>query len=83
VSIQLQRQIGEMSAALKQASGADEKTRDQLRKLQHEIEEFLHTAGDRSVRDRLEKLAVRFESDHPAVGTALRQAIDALAKAGM
>jgi hypothetical protein len=80
---QLQRQISELSAALKQSATADDKTRESLGKLQHEIEDFLHAAGDRSLGDRLEKLAIRFEADHPAVGTALRQAIDALAKAGM
>lgn len=31
----------------------------------------------------LEKLAVRFETDHPALAAATRQVIDALAKAGI
>jgi hypothetical protein len=31
----------------------------------------------------LERLAVRFESGHPAVSAALRQLVDALAKAGI
>ena len=33
--------------------------------------------------DRLEELAVRFEAEHPAVGTAVRQLIDALSQAGI
>jgi len=36
-----------------------------------------------AVTERLEALAVRFENEHPAAGNALRQAIDALAKAGV
>lgn len=31
----------------------------------------------------LERLAVRFEADHPALAAAARQVIDALAKAGI
>jgi hypothetical protein len=33
--------------------------------------------------DRLEEIAVRFEAEHPSVGTAVRQLIDALSKAGI
>ncbi len=35
------------------------------------------------VSGRLEALVVRFEADHPAVAGAMRQLIDALAKAGI
>jgi hypothetical protein len=35
------------------------------------------------VSSRLDDLVVRFESDHPALAGALRQLIDALAKAGI
>lgn len=33
--------------------------------------------------ERLEEVAVRFEAEHPSVGHAVRQLIDALAKAGI
>ena len=69
--------------ALNRTQSIDEKTRDALNALQVEIETFLAGHNDRSLHERLEKLAVRFEADHPAVGTALRQAMDALSKAGM
>ena len=69
--------------ALGRSQSIDEKTRDSLKALQQEIESFLETHDDRSVQERLEKMAVRFETDHPAVGQALRQAMDALSKAGM
>ena len=38
---------------------------------------------DQPLTERLETLAVRFEAEHPAVGHAVRQLIDALAKAGI
>ena len=38
---------------------------------------------DQPLTERLEGLAVRFEAEHPAVGHAVRQLIDALAKAGI
>lgn len=38
---------------------------------------------DHPLTDRLEEIAVRFEAEHPSVGTAVRQLIDALAKAGI
>jgi FXSXX-COOH protein len=33
--------------------------------------------------EQLDALAVRFEADHPALGAAIRQVVDALAKAGI
>jgi hypothetical protein len=79
----LQSPIQALRDALSRSQSIDEKTRDSLQALQHEIEAFLEAHDDRSVQQRLEKLAVRFENDHPAVGQALRQAMDALSKAGM
>ena len=36
-----------------------------------------------SLIEQLDALAVRFEADHPALGSAIRQVVDALAKAGI
>ena len=42
------------------------------------------TAGEHnSLIEQLDALAVRFEADHPALGSAIRQVVDALAKAGI
>lgn len=42
------------------------------------------TAGEHnSLIEQLDALAVRFEADHPSLGTAIRQVVDALAKAGI
>ncbi len=79
----LKTHIEALGDSLKQTKTVDVKTRESLAVLQRDIEEFLHAHGDSSLTERLEELAVRFENDHPTVGTALRQAIDALSKAGM
>lgn len=76
-------QIQALREALGKTQAADAATRDSLRALHHDIEVFLEKYDNRTLADRLEKAAVRFETDHPAVGNALRQAIDALAKAGI
>jgi hypothetical protein len=42
------------------------------------------TAGERhSLIENLDALAVQFEAEHPALGNAIRQVVDALAKAGI
>lgn len=42
------------------------------------------TAGEQhSLIEQLDGLAVQFEAEHPALGTAIRQVVDALAKAGI
>lgn len=65
----------------------DSGTRDALMLLLNDLTRLLGAASldndDHPLTDRLEQLAVNFEADHPAVGTAVRQLIDALAKAGI
>jgi uncharacterized protein DUF4404 len=42
------------------------------------------SAGERhSLIENLDALAVQFEAEHPALGSAIRQVVDALAKAGI
>lgn len=76
----LVQQIRALSAALHRVQSADNDTRIALAELQIELTRI---ADHASMAERLEELAVRFEADHPAVGTALRQAVDALSKAGI
>lgn len=79
----LLQQIRALSTALAQVHTADEETRAALLDLQSKIGRVVEHHDDASVTERLEELAVRFETDHPAAGTALRQAIDALSRAGI
>jgi hypothetical protein len=65
----------------------DTRTRESLLLLLGDLTRLLGTPSledeDRPLTERLEGLAVRFEAEHPAVGHAVRQLIDALAKAGI
>ena len=65
----------------------DPGSRDALMLLLNDLTRLLGAASldndDHPLTDRLEQLAVNFEAEHPAVGTAVRQLIDALAKAGI
>lgn len=65
----------------------DSGTRDSLMLLLNDLTRLLGAASldneDHPLTDRLEQLAVSFEAEHPAVGSAVRQLIDALAKAGI
>ena len=40
-------------------------------------------AGNASLPERLEKVAVQFEADHPTLATSSRRLIDLLGKAGL
>jgi hypothetical protein len=82
MSLPLHEQIRQLTSALAKTPSLDGPARDALADLVKQIA-HLNEPHDVSLTDRLEAMAVRFEADHPAVGTALRQAIDALAKAGI
>jgi hypothetical protein len=43
----------------------------------------MRDADDAPLSDRLESVAVKFEAEHPALGTAIRQVVDTLGKAGI
>lgn len=64
----------------------DARTRELLLLLLGDLTRLLGASledEDQPLTERLEGLAVRFEAEHPAVGHAVRQLIDALAKAGI
>ncbi|HKZ74175.1 MAG TPA: DUF4404 family protein [Steroidobacteraceae bacterium] len=66
----------------------DERSRQLLSTVMRDIDRALHRGGaDAQAKldagPRLEALAVRFESEHPALAGVVRQLIDALGKAGI
>lgn len=65
----------------------DSGTRESLMLLLGDLTRLLGAASldneDHPLTERLEQLAVSFEAEHPDVGTAVRQLIDVLAKAGI
>jgi hypothetical protein len=68
-------------------AAVDSRTRESLLLLLGDLTRLLGSPSledeDRPLTERLEILAVRFEAEHPSVGEAVRQLIDALAKAGI
>lgn len=78
--------LHERLARLDRAS-IDAPTRESLLLLLGDLTRLLGTPSlddeDQPLTERLEGLAVRFEAEHPAVGQAVRQLIDALGKAGI
>lgn len=65
----------------------DSRTRASLMMLLNDLTRLLGAASldneEHPLTERLEQLAVNFEAEYPAVGTAVRQLVDALAKAGI
>ena len=85
---QLKDQLAALHAELVPTRSVDDpELRQQLIVLLGDITRLLGkptTAGEHnSLIEQLDALAVRFEADHPALGTAIRQVVDALAKAGI
>ena len=79
--------LKQLHHALGGARPADEESRRLLGTVMSDIERVLQQPGappdGEPVSGRLEELVVRYEADHPAVAGAMRQLIDALAKAGI
>ncbi len=70
------------------ARTVDAESRRLLAELTRDIERKLGGRAQRAKLDReslprLEALAVRFETEHPALGQGLRQLVDFLGKAGI
>jgi len=89
VSPDIQQHILSLHAQLERLDrdAIDPRTRELLMMLLSDLTRLLGAASldneDHPLTERLERLAVSFEAEHPAVGNAVRQLIDALAKAGI
>lgn len=83
----LQSLLKSLQRELSDARSLDEDSRRMLGAAMSDIGRALQTPGASAaaapVTSRLEDLVVRFEADHPALAGAMRQLIDALAKAGI
>ena len=85
---QLKDQLAALHGELARTRSVDDpELRTRLIELLGDITRLLGkpaTAGEHnSLIEQLDALAVRFEADHPALGSAIRQVVDALAKAGI
>lgn len=85
---ELKDQLAALHAELARTRSVDDpELRQQLIVVLGDITRLLGkptTAGEHNTLiEQLDALAVRFEADHPALGTAIRQVVDALGKAGI
>lgn len=83
----LRRQIAQLQAELDQAHQKNPDAHESLADLLPHIERMADQpqsgAGDASLADRLEKVAVQFEADHPTLAASTRRLIDLLGEIGI
>jgi len=86
---ELRERLTSLHTELARTSSVDPQSRELLISLLGDITRLLGPSSNaaaeeqRSVTERLDELAVEFEAEHPALGAALRQVVDTLAKAGI
>lgn len=88
MSSPLLHRLEALHAELVATRAVDSGSRQALVMLLGEITRLLDSTAaqaeeDQPVAERLEALALGFEAKHPALGTAIRQVVDTLGKAGI
>jgi hypothetical protein len=74
---------------LSEALRADPKSRERLSDMMQDINRLIDapagapSPGQRSLPDRLERIAVQFEADHPTLAASARRLIDLLGEIGI
>jgi len=84
----LHERLEALHAELAGTTSVDAESRQALNSLLRDITRLLEKSlaqeqGDEPLKERLEALALGFEAEHPALGTTIRQVVDALGKAGI
>jgi hypothetical protein len=78
--------LAQLHARLGHAASVDADSRKLLQTVSNDIEKTLARRsgkGPGAHESRLKELAVRFETEHPALAEAVRDVMDALGKAGI
>jgi hypothetical protein len=88
MSSALHQRLEALHAELADTTAVDDISREALIALLGDITRLLDksapaTTDEQPVGERLEALALGFEAKHPALGTTIRQVVDALGKAGI
>jgi Domain of unknown function (DUF4404) len=95
VSSELHRQLESLHNELARTQVVDRESRDMLITVLNDISRLLESkpvvsptsspvaSDEHSLTERLDEIAVQFEAEHPALGTAIRRVVDTLAKAGI
>ncbi|HEX7082014.1 MAG TPA: DUF4404 family protein [Gammaproteobacteria bacterium] len=82
---ELKRHLGRLHDELAAAKTLDAETRAQLEAVAADIERTLEGRHEapHSVRERIERVTLRFEAEHPRLAGVLSEVTDALAKIGV
>jgi Domain of unknown function (DUF4404) len=88
VNPELRKQMEALHVELGRTTSVDRESRELLITLLSDISRLLDPSrpnpdNDNSLTERLDVIAVQFEAEHPALGTAIRRVVDTLAKAGI
>jgi hypothetical protein len=80
----LRELLAQLHTRLGRAKSLDGESRKLLTTVARDIESTLARSGAaQKTPERLEALAVRFETDHPAIAEVLREIVDTLGRAGV
>jgi hypothetical protein len=85
----LRERLAKLHAELSNAHGDDPATRQALGEILPDIKRMLERQGadvlpaDTSLPDRLKRIAVQFEAQHPTLAASARRLIDLLAEVGI
>jgi uncharacterized protein DUF4404 len=76
--------LAQLHARLGRAKSLDGESRNLLTTVARDIEGALADSGAaKKTPERLEALAMRFETEHPAIAEVLREIVDTLGRAGI
>ena len=76
--------LAQLHTRLGRAKSLDGESRNMLTTVARDIEATLAQSGAaKKTPERLEALALRFETDHPAIAEVLREIVDTLGRAGI
>jgi hypothetical protein len=84
----LRERLAKLHAELLNAHQEDPATRQSLGEILPDVKRMVDQPGaaglaDKSLPDRLEKMAVQFEANHPTLAASARQIIDLLSEVGI
>ena len=87
MSADLRKQLEALHGELARTKTVDRDSQQLLITVLDDISRLLESqpalSPEQSMTDLLDEMAVRFEAEHPALGTAIRRVVDTLAKAGI
>jgi hypothetical protein len=81
--------VAKLHAQMSDALRADPKSRESLSDMMQDINRLIDTPAESpsavqgSLPDRLERIAVQFEADHPTLAASARRLIDLLGEVGI